>query len=105
MNDHRISKNGSMGGLTRRQFGTAAASVALSAGALAAFGRAPAFAQGTALKVGVLLPRSGLLAQAGQACQRGAEIAPAILGELGYKVEILSADTESNVDVARSRAE
>ncbi|KAA0679227.1 branched-chain amino acid ABC transporter [Roseomonas genomospecies 6] len=105
MNDHRISKNGSMGGLTRRQFGTAAASVALSAGALAAFGRAPAFAQGTVLKVGVLLPRSGLLAQAGQACQRGAEIAPAILSELGYKVEILSADTESNVDVARSRAE
>lgn len=105
MNDHRISKNGSTGGLTRRQFGTAAASVALSAGALAAFGRAPAFAQGAALKVGVLLPRSGLLAQAGQACQRGAEIAPAILGELGYKVEILSADTESNVDVARSRAE
>ena len=105
MNDHRISKNGSMGGLTRRQFGTAAASIALSAGALTAFGRAPAFAQGTALKVGVLLPRSGLLAQAGQACQRGAEIAPAILADLGYKVEILSADTESNVDVARSRTE
>ena len=105
MNDHHNNKNGSMGGLTRRQFGTAAASIALSAGALTAFGRAPAFAQGTALKVGVLLPRSGLLAQAGQACQRGAEIAPAILADLGYKVEILSADTESNVDVARSRTE
>lgn len=57
------------------------------------------------LKVGVLLPRSGHLALIGQACQRGADIAPAVLAELGYKVEILSADTESNVDVARSRTE
>lgn len=89
------------GGLTRRQLGQAA----LAAGTLATFGRAPAFAQGAALKVGVLLPRSGLLAQAGQACQRGADIAPAVLAELGYKVEILSADTESNADVARSRTE
>ncbi|HYH19070.1 MAG TPA: ABC transporter substrate-binding protein [Azospirillum sp.] len=88
-------------GLTRRQFSRAA----VAAGALAAFGKAPAFAQNQALKVGVLLPRSGHLAQAGQACQRGADIAPAVLSELGYKVEILSADTESNVDVARSRTE
>lgn len=87
--------------ITRRGFGQGA----LAAGALAAFGKAPAFAQATTLKVGVLLPRSGHLAQAGQACQRGADIAPAVLGDLGYKVEILSADTESNVDVARSRTE
>jgi len=99
-NDH---KNRSTGGfaLTRRQLGQAA----VAGGALAAFGRAPAFAQNTTLKVGVLLPRSGLLAQAGQACQRGAEIAPAVLAEMGYKVEVMSADTESNVDVARSRTE
>ncbi|WP_029009899.1 ABC transporter substrate-binding protein [Azospirillum halopraeferens] len=88
-------------GLTRRRFGQAAA----AAGALAAFGTAPAFAQATTLKVGVLLPRSGHLAQAGQACQRGADIAPAVLRDMGYAVEILSADTESNVDVARSRTE
>lgn len=88
-------------GLTRRQLGQAAVAV----GALGAFGKPPAFAQGTALKVGVLLPRSGHLAQAGQACQRGADIAPAVLGDLGYRVEILSADTESNPDVARSRTE
>ena len=88
-------------GLTRRQFGQAA----VAAGVLTTFGKAPVFAQGTALKVGVLLPRSGHLAQAGQACQRGADIAPAILGELGYRVEILSADTESSPDVARSRTE
>ncbi|HYD69939.1 ABC transporter substrate-binding protein [Azospirillum sp.] len=92
-------------GLTRRQFSQAAVGAAVAAGALAAFGKAPAFAQNQALKVGVLLPRSGHLAQAGQACQRGADIAPAVLSELGYKVEILSADTESNVDVARSRTE
>ncbi len=99
-NDH---KNRSTGGfaLTRRQLGQAA----VAGGALAAFGRAPAFAQNTTLKVGVLLPRSGLLAQAGQACQRGAEIAPAVLADLGYKVEVMSADTELNVDVARSRTE
>ncbi|WP_298380745.1 ABC transporter substrate-binding protein [Azospirillum sp.] len=99
-NDH---KNRSAGGLalTRRQLGQAA----LAGGALASFGRAPAFAQNTTLKVGVLLPRSGLLAQAGQACQRGADIAPAVLADMGYKVEVMSADTESNVDVARSRTE
>jgi branched-chain amino acid transport system substrate-binding protein len=88
-------------GLTRRQLGQAA----IAAGALGAFGKAPAFAQGTTLKVGVLLPRSGHLAQAGQACQRGADIAPAVLADLGYKIEILSADTESSPDVARSRTE
>lgn len=87
--------------ITRRGFGRGV----LAAGAMAAFAKAPAFAQATTLKVGVLLPRSGHLAQAGQACQRGADIAPAVLGDLGYTVEILSADTESNVDVARSRAE
>ncbi|MGQ9370491.1 ABC transporter substrate-binding protein [Azospirillum sp. ST 5-10] len=90
-----------LSGLTRRRFGRSAAAL----GALAAFGRAPAFAQGGALKVGVLLPRSGHLAQPGQACQRGADIAPAVLGDMGYAVEILSADTESNVDVARARTE
>ncbi|WP_247887131.1 ABC transporter substrate-binding protein [Azospirillum sp. SYSU D00513] len=88
-------------GLTRRQLGGAA----VAAGTLAAFGRAPVFAQEKVLKVGVLLPRSGHLAQAGQACQRGADIAPGLLAEMGHKVEILSADTESNADVARSRAE
>lgn len=106
MKNDRTRNNGTLGGetrfaLTRRQVGQAA----LAAGTLAAFGRAPAFAQASTLKVGVLLPRSGLLAQAGQACQRGADIAPAVLADLGYKVEILSADTESNVDVARSRTE
>jgi branched-chain amino acid transport system substrate-binding protein len=89
-------------GLTRRDFGKAT----LAAGATAAImGKAPAFAQDKVLKVGVLLPRSGFLAQPGQACQRGADIAQVLLPQLGFPVEILSADTESNPDVARSRTE
>lgn len=86
---------------TRRAFGGGL----VAAGTLAAFGKAPVFAQNAALKVGVLLPKSGMLAQAGQACQRGADIAPEVLADIGHKVEILPADTESNVDVARSRTE
>jgi branched-chain amino acid transport system substrate-binding protein len=64
-------------------------------------------AQGGPLKVGMLLPKSGFEAQIGQSCQRGVELAQTMLKELGYTVElqIMNADTESNVDVARSRAE
>jgi branched-chain amino acid transport system substrate-binding protein len=62
-------------------------------------------AQG-ALKVGVLLPRSGAQAGIGQDCQRGVEIAPAIFKSLGLpELTIMNADTETNVDVARARAE
>ena len=60
----------------------------------------------TKLKVGVLLPRSGLLAQLGQSCQRGADIAPEVLKEMyGVDLELMNVDTESNVDLARTRAE
>ncbi len=63
-------------------------------------------AQGGALKVGVLLPRSGLQAGIGQDCQRGANIAPAILKSLGLPdITLMDGDTESNVDTARARAE
>ncbi len=63
-------------------------------------------AQGTALKVGVLLPRSGLQAGIGQDCQRGVDISAGILKDLGMpQLQIMNGDTESNVDVARSRAE
>ena len=61
---------------------------------------------GGPLKVGVLLPRSGAQAGIGQDCQRGVEIAPAILKELGLpELAIMNADTETNVEVARARAE
>jgi branched-chain amino acid transport system substrate-binding protein len=63
-------------------------------------------AQGGALKVGVLLPRSGFEAGIGQDCQRGVDIAPAILKSLSLPdLTIINADTESNVDTARARAE
>jgi len=54
----------------------------------------------------VLLPRSGYQAGIGQDCQRGVDIANVVLKDLGYtQLEIMNGDTESNVDVARSRAE
>jgi branched-chain amino acid transport system substrate-binding protein len=63
-------------------------------------------AQGESLKVGVLLPRSGVQAQIGQDCQRAVELAPPILKSLGLPaLTIMNADTETNVDTARSRAE
>jgi branched-chain amino acid transport system substrate-binding protein len=63
-------------------------------------------AQGESLKVGVLLPRSGVQAQIGQDCQRAVELAPPILKSLGLpELTIMNADTETNVDTARSRAE
>ena len=63
-------------------------------------------AQGAALKVGVLLPRSGDQAGIGQDCQRGVDITAGILKDLGLpSLQIMNADTETNVDVARARAE
>src|SRR5215471_7655629 len=63
-------------------------------------------AQGAPLKVGVLLPRSGVQALIGQDCQRAVELAPPILKSLGLpELTIMNADTETNVDTARSRAE
>jgi len=63
-------------------------------------------AQGTRLKVGVLLPRSGFQGFIGQSCQKGADLAPGVIKEmLGVDVELMNADTETNIDVARTRAE
>jgi branched-chain amino acid transport system substrate-binding protein len=78
------------------------------AAATAATVAAPAIlrAQSGPLKVGVLLPRSGFEAGIGQDCQRGVDIAPAILKSLGLPdLAIMNADTESNVDTAREHAE
>ncbi len=86
---------------TRRRLlaGAAATAAAIAAPAI---GRA----QNGALKVGVLLPRSGFEAGIGQDCQRGVDIAPAILKSLGLPdLAIINGDTESNVDTAREHAE
>jgi branched-chain amino acid transport system substrate-binding protein len=89
--------------VTRRAF-----SAGLGAAGLVA-GTAPfniVRAQGGPLKVGVLLPRSGFEAGIGQDCQRGVDVAGPILKSLGLpELSIMSADTESNVDTARARAE
>jgi branched-chain amino acid transport system substrate-binding protein len=92
--------------MTRRRF------MGLSAGLAGSFAAQPftiARAQGASgapLKVGVLLPRSGVQAGIGQDCQRGVDIAPGILKDLGLpELAIMNADTETNVEIARARAE
>ena len=62
-------------------------------------------AQGKVLKIGVLLPRSGYMAPTGQGSHRGAVIAPKVLSDYGYRVELVHVDTESNVDAARIAAQ
>jgi branched-chain amino acid transport system substrate-binding protein len=93
----------STGGISRRTF-----SAGLGAAGLLA-GTTPfniVRAQGAPLKVGVLLPRSGYQAGIGQDCQRGVDVAGGLLKDLGYPaLQVVNADTESSVDVARSRAE
>ncbi|HYX67143.1 MAG TPA: ABC transporter substrate-binding protein [Burkholderiales bacterium] len=75
-----------------------------AAAALSPFGIVRAQAQ--KLKVGLLLPRSGIQAGIGQDCYRVVKILPGLLHGLGLPaLEIMDGDTESNVDVARSRAE
>jgi branched-chain amino acid transport system substrate-binding protein len=90
-------------GLSRRAFTAGAAAAGFVAGT------APfsiVLAQAKSLKVGVLLPRSGVQAGIGQDCHRGVEVTGGILKSLGLpNLEIMNGDTESNVDVARSRAE
>jgi branched-chain amino acid transport system substrate-binding protein len=77
---------------------------AAAAGATA-FAPAAVRAQAKTLKVGVFLPRSGYLAQAGQSCHRGALVAPKVLADYGYPVDLVHIDIESNPDVARNQAE
>jgi branched-chain amino acid transport system substrate-binding protein len=90
-------------GLHRRQFNKTLVAVGTTA-ALAPFGILRA--QGAKLRVGVLLPRSGFQGFIGQSCQKGADLAPEVIkAMLGVDVELMNADTETNVDVARTRAE
>jgi branched-chain amino acid transport system substrate-binding protein len=62
-------------------------------------------AQSRPLKIGLLLPRSGHLALIGQDCQRGADIGLPILLAMGYNIEVINADTESNPAAGRTQAE
>jgi branched-chain amino acid transport system substrate-binding protein len=90
-------------GITRRSFAAGASAAGLLAGT-APFNIVRA--QSGPLKVGVLLPTSGAQASIGQDCKRGADLAPAIFKELGLpELAMMHADTETNVEVARARAE
>ncbi|MGH8689341.1 MAG: ABC transporter substrate-binding protein [Burkholderiales bacterium] len=89
--------------INRRRFNQALAAAGVL-GAVSPFGIA--HAQPKKLKVGVLLPLSGVQALIGQSCWRGVELAPAVIRQtLGVDVEIMSGDTETNADTARTRAE
>jgi branched-chain amino acid transport system substrate-binding protein len=88
--------------MNRRDFNKAAGAAAVAA----AFSPLNVRAQARSLKVGLLLPRSGVQAGIGQDCYRVVTYTAGILKDLGLPgLEIMSGDTESNVDVARSRAE
>ncbi len=98
---HKKSRSGSFH-VTRRTAAAGLGASALLAASPFNIGRA----QGAALKVGVLLPRSGFEAGIGQDCQRGVDITAGILKDAGFPpLQIMNADTESSVDIARSRAE
>jgi branched-chain amino acid transport system substrate-binding protein len=89
--------------MDRRQFSKTVAAAG-AASALSPFSIVRAQAQ--KLKVGVLLPRSGVQGLIGQSCQKGADLAPGLIREmLGVDIELMNADTETNVDTARTRAE
>ena len=85
----------------RRAFlsGTSAAIVSVSS-----IGRA--LSQTAPLKVGIVHPSSGFMSAVGQQCNRGAEIAPGILRDLGYpQIELMFGDSESNPDTSRTAGE
>lgn len=89
--------------VTRRTFTAGLGAVGFTAG-IAPFNIVRA--AGGPLKVGVLLPRSGVQAGIGQDCQRGVDITVGLLKDLGLpELQIMNGDTETKVDVARSRAE
>src|SRR5574337_2013147 len=88
--------------MKRRDFDKALAATAL--GAIAPF--QVARAQARKLRVGMLLPLSGYEGFIGQSCKKGSDLAPGVIKELtGVDIELMNADTESNVQTARSRAE
>ena len=87
--------------INRRHFVAGTSAAVVSASSISR-----ALAQTAPLKLGVLLPTSGFQAGIGQDCNRGVEIGLGVLKDLGYpNLQIMAADTETNVEVARSRAE
>lgn len=90
-------------GISRRAF---TAGLGAGAALIAAPGLVRSARAAGALKVGVLLPTSGVQAGIGQDCARVVEPGLGVLKELGYPdMEIMNADTETNVQIARAQAE
>lgn len=88
--------------VSRRNVLAGGAAVAATSIAPFSIGRA----QAAKLKVGVLLPRSGPQAQIGIDCQRGADVALAVLKAKGFpEIELIAGDTETNPQIARAQAE
>src|SRR5574340_471910 len=88
--------------MKRRDFDKALAATALGALAAPQFVRA----QAKKLRVGVLLPLSGYEGPIGQSCKKGSDLAPGVIKEMtGVDLDVITADFESNVQTARSRAE
>jgi branched-chain amino acid transport system substrate-binding protein len=89
------------GGISRRTFTTGAAAATVAAATPLRYARAA-----TPLKVGILLPLSGPQGQIGIDCMRGADLALPILKGHGFPaIQYMRGDTETKVDIARSRAE
>ena len=93
--------------LSRRRFVKGAA---IAAG-VAAFPR-PLRAQGKTVKVGVISPITGAMAEVGGDCRLGAQLAADAINAAGgikslggAKLELLLADSETKVEVARSEAD
>jgi len=87
--------------LTRRRFATLAAATTVAAATPLRHGLAA-----SKLKVGILLPRSGPQGQIGSDCLRGVEVGMPLLKERGFpELELMHADTETKIDIARARAE
>jgi branched-chain amino acid transport system substrate-binding protein len=80
-------------------------SVMAGAAAVTVFAPALRLSAASPLKIGVLLPLSGALAREGQSCKRGADISTGVLAQRGLPIELSLADTETNIDTARTRAE
>jgi branched-chain amino acid transport system substrate-binding protein len=93
--------------VSRRRFVKGAAAMAAAAGL-----PRPLAAQGKTVKVGVVSPITGAMAEVGGDCRLGAQLAAEAINTAGgikslggARLELLLADSETKVDVARSEAD
>ena len=88
--------------LTRRQFNLASLTTfGLSLAPLAGCKKI----KSNSFRVGLLTPKTGTDSQVGLACERGAKLAEELLKEICPSLEIIYADTESSVDIGRTKTE